>query len=355
MLLLTSTSDVISLVTNAASSIDVHASYIDNASGTITPGRTNTPTISTATTTTIVASPAASTQRNVKAITIANRNASVACLVTLKLTDGTNNNQIISTTLNAGEELIYLDGSGFVQFLSSGAVKTSFNSSAVVITGGTITGTQITALAGTTSAAGFNIPSGTLTTTPTAGNYEYDGVVPYVVPVASERGVIEAQEFITMQGGTFTLTSQTAAQKMFNSPTNGQITVGGTRTYLFECEFDLSAMSATSGSFGFALGGTATYTYNKWWSFGDKATLATAAAPQSTMNANSTANTTIVTATTGTVGWAWIRGILRINAGGTIIPEVSLGVAAAAIVGRDSYFRLWPLGTSTVTSVGNWS
>jgi hypothetical protein len=63
----------------------------------------------------------------------------------------------------------------------------------------------------------------------------------------------------------------------------------------------------------------------------------------------------IATATTNTVGWAFVQGILRVNAGGTIIPQVSLGIAAAAVVGRDSYFRIWPWGNGTVTSVGNWS
>ena len=43
MLLLTSTSDIIRVVTGSAvSTITVSASYVDNASGTITPGRTIT-------------------------------------------------------------------------------------------------------------------------------------------------------------------------------------------------------------------------------------------------------------------------------------------------------------------------
>lgn len=57
MLLLTSTSDILRVTTGTATTtIEIHASYIDNASGTITPGRTNT-RITTATTTTVVASP----------------------------------------------------------------------------------------------------------------------------------------------------------------------------------------------------------------------------------------------------------------------------------------------------------
>ena len=89
MLLLTSTSDIVRVVTGAAvSTITVHVSYVDNASGTITPGRANA-NISTAATTTIVASPAAGVQRNVKQVSITNNNATTACQVTVQHFDGT--------------------------------------------------------------------------------------------------------------------------------------------------------------------------------------------------------------------------------------------------------------------------
>lgn len=106
MLLLTSTSDIIRVVTGASvSTITVHTSYVDNASGTITPLRTNT-NISTATTTTIVASPSASTQRNVKLISITNNNATTSCQVTVQHFDGTNSVDLMGVTLKAGENLI---------------------------------------------------------------------------------------------------------------------------------------------------------------------------------------------------------------------------------------------------------
>jgi hypothetical protein len=356
MIILAST-DLISLVTSAISSIDVHASWMDTVvTGgvvTVTPGRTNTAAITTATTTTVVGSPAASTQRNVKFLSVRNKHASVACDCTLQHNDGTTTETIIKTTLQPGECLVFYDGA-FQQFLASGALKTT-DSTNVSITGGSISGTTITAKAGTTTVAPITFTSGVNLTTPAAGAREYDGVVFYNTAIANERSVDVGEQFITIQGGTFTLTSQTPAQKLFNSPTNGSLTVGGARTYLFECEFDLSSMSATSGSFGFALGGTATFTYLKWWSNANKAALATAAASQSTVNANAAANTAIASATTNTVGWAFVQGILRVNAGGTIIPQVSLGIAAAAVVGRDSYFRIWSWGSNTVVSVGNWS
>lgn len=62
MINLASTSDKLQVVTDVAGSdIRVHASWVDLNGTTVTPGRTNTPGITTATTTDVVASPAAST------------------------------------------------------------------------------------------------------------------------------------------------------------------------------------------------------------------------------------------------------------------------------------------------------
>jgi hypothetical protein len=351
-LTLTSTSDAIQLVTGQAASIDVHASWADNNAGTVTPGRTNTAAITTALTTVVVDHPASGQQRGVTFLSVRNKHATAACDCTLQHTDGATTETIMKTTLQPGEALICFRDT-FQQLLASGAPKTS-DSTNVSITGGAIAGADFTAKAGTTASSGFHRPTGVLTTTPVAGDEEYDGVVLYDVAIGSERGVRNSEQFITMQGGTFTLTSQTAAQKIFNNPTNGQLTVGAARSYQFEGAVTLSAMSATSGAFGFAIGGTATLTFISWMSDGSKAALATAGAAQSTYNVTA-ANTAIVTATTNTVGWFYVRGLIRINAAGTIIPQVSLGIAAAAVVGQDSWFRLWPIGSNIVRQVGNWS
>ncbi len=107
MLLLTSTSDIVRVVTSAAASVTAHTDYVDNNAGTITPGRTNTATITTATTTTIVGSPGASVQRNVKAIHLTNNHASIATQVTVQHFDGTNSEDLMGVTLLPGENLIF--------------------------------------------------------------------------------------------------------------------------------------------------------------------------------------------------------------------------------------------------------
>lgn len=121
MLLLTSTSDLVRLTTSAAAStIEVHTSYMDVSGTTITPGRTNT-RITTATTTTIVASPAASTTRNVKAIYCTNNSAGTSCTVSVEHTDGTNVIELISFVLLAGENLGYREDGSWVHRDAQGA------------------------------------------------------------------------------------------------------------------------------------------------------------------------------------------------------------------------------------------
>jgi len=95
MLILASTSDVIQVVTSAASQIEVHASYVDFNGTTVTPGRTNTAHITTATTTTVVPNPGVSTQRNVKHLNITNDHTSATCAITVEHSDGTTVEELI--------------------------------------------------------------------------------------------------------------------------------------------------------------------------------------------------------------------------------------------------------------------
>lgn len=107
MLNLTSTSDIIRVVTSQAAQIEAHASYVDWNGSAITPGRTNTPHITTATTTTVVAAPGASVQRNVKHLNITNDHASASCGVTVEHFDGTTAIELMAFTLLPGENMIF--------------------------------------------------------------------------------------------------------------------------------------------------------------------------------------------------------------------------------------------------------
>lgn len=242
---------------------------------------------------------------------------------------------------------------------STGAVTVQSSGANTIIAVGPGASAVFTALAATpTTAANWNVQYGGVAVASgkvlTVNNsLTLNGVDGTALTFPTGSGVIDGEQFCTLTSA-YTLTSQTAAQKLFNSSANGAVTLP-IGTYAFDCMFTLSAMSATSGAFGFAMvPGTATIAGQLWQTEGVKAVLATAASAQNTVN--TAASTAIVTATTATVGWAHVWGKLRISAAGTVVPSVSLGVAAAAIVGVDSYFRIWQLSTSaTATNAGTWT
>ena len=123
-MLLTTTSDVIQLVTGAAVNVDVAAEYADLTSGVVSAGRLLTK-ITTATTTTIVASPAASTARKVKELQIQNVHASSSVVITIQQYDGTNTVNLESITLLAGERIGYREATGYTLIGANGIDKSN--------------------------------------------------------------------------------------------------------------------------------------------------------------------------------------------------------------------------------------
>ncbi len=92
MIILGHTTSKVQVVTGAAvAAIVSHASFIDINQSTlavVAPDETNT-SISTATTTDVVAAPASGYSRNLKFLNVRNTNASTSCAVTIQHTDGT--------------------------------------------------------------------------------------------------------------------------------------------------------------------------------------------------------------------------------------------------------------------------
>lgn len=156
-----------------------------------------------------------------------------------------------------------------------------------------------------------------------------------------------------IQSSTYTLTSTTSLQKLFNA-NGGSIAVSGNTTYEFECMFSLSSMSSSSGNCGFNIigAGTATLTNATWSVVGgiDGTTLSTSATSNSMFSENSAETGNIVNASTGQRMFAVIKGIIRVNAGGTLIPSVNLTNSAAAVTSTNSYFKVKPIGNNSVTS-----
>lgn len=150
MLLLTSTSDLLQVVTGSAVNMDVRADWVDLSGSTVTPSRTNTPQITTATTTTVVGSPASSTQRNVQGFSIRNTDAANSNAVTVQHYDGTTTVTIIKYTLLAGEVLFYQNNEWYV-IDASGGVKNSPSAGRLLKVSVLTSGTTFTSQMSTTS------------------------------------------------------------------------------------------------------------------------------------------------------------------------------------------------------------
>lgn len=115
MLFLDGTTDKLDLVTSAAATIDVHVSAVDAVKAGLTAPaavRQNT-AITTATTTDVLATPAASATRTVKFMSIRNKHATLACDVTLRINVSATPYEIWKQTLRAGEALVFTEMLGF--------------------------------------------------------------------------------------------------------------------------------------------------------------------------------------------------------------------------------------------------
>jgi len=213
---------------------------------------------------------------------------------------------------------------------------------------------KIHVAAGTATAntAPLKFTAGTNLTTAEAGTMEYDGENLYFSGEASQRGVVAASQFVILTSDyTTPLGTANVLKQAFNATTNGALTLT-LGSYLFECLLNLSSLSATSGTIAFGFGGTALGRFRYLATANKTATSTTAA---NTTFSNTAAATIITPATTTTTGYALVQGSIVITTAGTIIPSIALSVAAANVVATGSYFNLTPIGSSTATTVGNWS
>jgi hypothetical protein len=123
MITLTNTTHILELTTASATAVDVFASYADHTTSGAVLGDQQT-LITTATTTTILSAPASSTQRQVKLITIINTDATPNTVTVKKDISGTEYD-LFYTTLQANENLTYIDGKGWTQYTATGQAYTA--------------------------------------------------------------------------------------------------------------------------------------------------------------------------------------------------------------------------------------
>lgn len=151
----------------------------------------------------------------------------------------------------------------------------------------------------------------------------------------------------------YTLTSTTAAQKLFNLGTSsgGAITLAA-GIYRVYTQLYITGMSATSGNGTFNIlgAGTATISGSMRHSIGIDNTTPTNAGTQTGAFSLNTSTNNMATNATGTSVAVTIQGLMVVTVGGTIIPSIALTTAAAAIVRAPSHIIIEQVSSSSGTT-----
>lgn len=227
-----------------------------------------------------------------------------------------------------------------IDYSTVGAAPTSHNQDATTITTGALDGDRLPALS-TTKRAG--VPA---TGTPSGKFLKDDDT--WAAPSGGS-----VNPFITLTSS-YTLTSQTALQKIFNAPTNGAYTAAANTTYFFELDFSLTSISSTSGYINFGVLGTATIS-SIYYTAVSRRPATTTPSAANVVKQTTVSDAFISAASTGTTGDFLLKGKIVVGAGGTIIPAVGMTQAAAAVVGTNATCKIWAVGSDSVQSSGDWN
>lgn len=161
MHLLTTTTQVLRASTSTAATIDVTASFIDQANALFTLGSQLT-VINSATTTTLVSAPAASTTRIIKLLTIRNRDASLSSTISVSRYNGITSTSVYQVTLPAGGAAIYDSKTGWTTVAPPGSVTQqtlTLPGSGVYVTPSGVRTIQVECVGGGGSGGGSSAPN----------------------------------------------------------------------------------------------------------------------------------------------------------------------------------------------------
>lgn len=209
--------------------------------------------------------------------------------------------------------------------------------------------------AGTTSVAPLNLTAGTNLTTASAGAVEFDGKAFYASAAASSRQVVVTEQ-LAANVADLTLVNGTGAQAWL-AVANDTLTVQASNSYFFDAIIEIEDMGAVSRTISLLFGGTATYTSigysiiswngaNNAGVVGQVTKFAAIATASAATAAATTAASTIV-----------LKGIMRINGAGTVIPQLQFDAdpTGTILCKKNSFFKLYPFGADTAAAVGNWA
>lgn len=195
--------------------------------------------------------------------------------------------------------------------------------------------------------------AGAVMTAAEAGAMEFDGKTFYLTTVGR---AVNAAFHLMSNSADFTGGNVNTAQPFFEAA-NDTITLEAATSYLVEGVIEMTrAAGTTSHTIDVLFGGTATFTDISWQcTCRDGAASATVAVrPYCNHSHVATGMTVTVAATTVNSTMFLIKGMMRINAGGTVIPQFKYSAApgGAPVIKKSSYFTFTPVGSNTVGSVG---
>jgi hypothetical protein len=229
------------------------------------------------------------------------------------------------------------------------------------IQGGNIRG-FLRPAAGSASQSPMLLASGTNTSVAAAGAIEYDGVVFYTTRAAEQRALISGEQF-TASTANYIANNSAAAQKVFNSSTNGAIAVTADTAYFIEGLYVIApAINFNAVSVATALGlANGAGLVNNVRYIAD-ATMGLGFGPATVIRTQviTPAATTVTAAAPGGAATNFtvhIKGVIRTTTAGNLIPQIQFSATpgSAPVIQLGSYFRLTPIGNGTVATLGPWS
>lgn len=152
----------------------------------------------------------------------------------------------------------------------------------------------------------------------------------------------------------FTLLNQTATQPVFNTAQD-TITLQASTTYMFEGQYLLTTGTTSHTTLMSFVLTTATMTNCTWTTFATSpSALNTVVSGMSSAIFNSVTGGAVNGGSSNANTMIKFQGIMRVNAGGTLVPNIAFGTAPSgtntALVG--SYLKFYPIGSNTINSVG---
>jgi hypothetical protein len=214
---------------------------------------------------------------------------------------------------------------------------------------------------GSASQAPLLFVAGANTGVASAGAVEYNGTVFLSTPAAAQRGLMPTEYLVSLSSN-FTANDSAGAQKVFNVPADGAVAVLANTTYFVEGLYVIAPainFNAESVQTLFALGSGATLTSIRYVA-DTTAGLSSAVTALKRVQVSAATAVTVTDAAPGGAATNFviqIRGIIRTNAAGTITPQFQFTgtPGSAPVVQANSFFRLVPVGSASVTTIGAWT